>query len=225
MQRPAIGEDTEKLFVRALGLVQRVLDTLPKHETHACAQVLLDWLVWSRTHGKTPTHGMLHDRATRFQAMLTAYVGCAVPMGQIDAVLAKVRTWMGSLAPVLQLDVSDWERCSLQAEQDMSRVKKRIRVHVQLRTVNEESLALGAVETWVDSQAAVQNYFQVEETPMLTMPTTGTSPRLNTSTCESGSGDLDGANDVERDCEGSVPRDTGLLALSQDISPRGDTAR
>ena len=45
MQQPAIGEDTEKLFLRALSLVQRLLDALPRHEANARAQVLMDWPV------------------------------------------------------------------------------------------------------------------------------------------------------------------------------------
>ena len=191
MQQPATGEDTEKLFLRVPSLVQRLLDALPRHEANACAQVLLDWLVWSRTQGQTPMQGVLHDRAFWLQAMLATYVGSTVPMGSIDAVLAKVRTWMGTLAPLLQVEVStpptdmasssgagsssdpvrtdpsrwsDWEKWALQQEQDTSRVKKKVRVHVPLRTVNEESLALGSIETWVDSQAAVQIAFRVEET-------------------------------------------------------------
>ena len=43
--KPAIGEDTEKLFLRALSLVQRLLDALPRHEANARAQVLMDWPV------------------------------------------------------------------------------------------------------------------------------------------------------------------------------------
>ena len=42
---------------------------------------------------------------------------------------------------------SDWESWALQGEQDITRVKKRARVHVQLRTVNQESLVLGTIET------------------------------------------------------------------------------
>ena len=127
--------------------------------------------------------GVLHDRALRLQAMLAAYVGSTVRIGPTDAVLAKVRTWMGTLAPLLQVEAStpptdmasssgassssdsvrtghsrwsDWEEWALQHEQDTSLVNKKVCVHVQLRTVNEESLVLGSIETWVDSQAAVQ---------------------------------------------------------------------
>ena len=58
---------------------------------------------------------------------------------------------------------SDWESWALQGKQDITGVKKRARVHVQLHTVNQESLVLGTIETWVDSQAAIQVAFQVEE--------------------------------------------------------------
>ena len=102
-QQLTTGEDTEKLFLRVLSLVQRLLDAPPRHEANAYAQVLLDWLAWSRTQGQTPMQGVLHDRALRLQAMLATYVGSTVPMGPIDA---EVPTWMGTLAPLLQVEVS-----------------------------------------------------------------------------------------------------------------------